>query len=468
MVSAPRSSVLIIGAGPAGLTAAYESLKKNVHPILIEKSGLVGGIARTELYKGFRFDIGGHRFFTHFEEIQRLWEEVLQKDFIKVPRISRIYYKKRFYKYPLSLFNTISNLGALEGLLILFSYIRAKLRPHSREDTFEEWVTHRFGRRLYRTFFKTYTEKVWGIPCSEIRSDWAAQRIKGLSLRSVIYDALVRSSQNGTKTLIREFHYPVFGPGMMWESMQKRIEEQGGEVFLKTEAIRLQRSENRIGTVSAKREGKEISLSGESIISSMPLVDLIHLMDPPPPDEVLKAADRLRYRDFILVGLILNKPGIFPDNWIYVHSPEVKVGRIQNFINWSSAMVAHQGKTSLGMEYFCYEGDALWSTPDAELIQLAKEELQKLKLAPATSVEDGIVFRQPKAYPVYNNDYRENTDIIRRFLGTIDNLQTIGRNGLHRYNNQDHSMLTAIMAVGNLLGQSNDIWAANTEPSYYE
>lgn len=468
MISAPRSPVVIVGAGPAGLTAAYESLKKNIHPILIEKSDMVGGIARTESYKGFRFDIGGHRFFTHFDEIQRLWEEILRENFIKVPRISRIYYKKRFYKYPLSLINTVSNLGVIEGLLILISYIRAKLRPHGREDTFEEWVTHRFGRRLYRTFFKTYTEKVWGIPCSEIRSDWAAQRIKGLSLRSVLFDALVRGSQNGTKTLIREFHYPVFGPGMMWENLQKRIEQQGGEVFLKTEAVGLKWDGTRIQAILANREGKELNLSGESFISSMPLVDLIHLLHPPPPEEILDAAARLRYRDFILVGLILNKSGIFPDNWIYIHSPEVKVGRIQNFINWSPAMVPQPGKTSLGMEYFCNEGDELWNIPDAELIQLARQELQKLKLAPGDAVEDGVVFRQPKAYPVYNSDYRMNIDIIRSFLGRFENLQTIGRNGLHRYNNQDHSMITAIMAVENLLGQTNDLWAANTETSYYE
>ena len=464
----PQSPVIIIGAGPAGLTAAYESLKQNLRPIVIEKSRLVGGIARTELYKGFRFDIGGHRFFTHFEEIQRIWEEILERDFLKVPRISRIYYKKRFYKYPLSLFNTISNLGILEGLLILISYARSKMKRHNREETFEDWVIHRFGKRLYQTFFKTYTEKVWGIPCSEIRSDWAAQRIKGLSLRSVLFDALTRGDQNGAKTLIREFHYPVFGPGMMWQDLQKRVERQGGQVHLQTEAFRIQYAANKIETVIARRQGSEITFSGESIISSIPLDELIRLLDPPPPKDVLNAALKLRYRDFILVGLILNKPGLFPDNWIYIHSPEVKVGRIQNFKNWSAAMVPCESKSSLGMEYFCSEGDEIWNKTDDELIQLAVTELQKLNLASASSVEDGVVFRQPKAYPIYDNNYRENIDVIRRFLETIDNLQTIGRNGLHRYNNQDHSMVTAIMAVGNLMGQTNDIWAANTDPSYYE
>jgi protoporphyrinogen oxidase len=468
MFSAPHSPIIIIGAGPAGLTAAYESLKHNLHPVLIEKSNLVGGIARTEVYKQYRFDIGGHRFFTHFDEIHRIWEEVLEKDFLKVRRISRIYYKKHFYNYPLTLFNAIWNLGVLEGLLIFMSYINAKIQRHDREETFEEWVTHRFGKRLYKTFFKTYTEKVWGIPCSEIRSDWAAQRIKGLSLRRVLYDALVRGNRNGTKTLIREFHYPIFGPGMLWQDMQKRIEKQGGEVYLGSEAVRLQWAANRIQTVLVNREGKEISLSGANVISSIPLDELIRLLDPPPPEQVLNAANNLRYRDFILVGLILNKPRLFPDNWIYVHSSDVKVGRIQNFKNWSAAMVPLEGKTSLGMEYFCSKGDEIWNASDSELIQLAKREIQKLKLAPAAVVEDGIVFRQPKAYPVYNNDYRENIDIIRRFLDTIDNLQTIGRNGLHRYNNQDHSMITAIMAIGNLLGQSNDLWAANTDPSYHE
>jgi protoporphyrinogen oxidase len=463
-----NSPLFILGAGPAGLTAAHESIKRNLHPILMEKSSQVGGIARTELYNGYRFDMGGHRFFTHFEEIQRIWEEVLEKDFIKVPRISRIYYKKRFYHYPLSFFNALSNLGVLEGLLILMSYLKAKMRPHAKEENFEQWVTNRFGRRLFRTFFETYTEKVWGISCKEIRADWAAQRIKGLSLKSVLYDALVPGNRNGAKTLIREFHYPVAGPGMMWECMQKGIEQQGGEVLMNSEAVRLQHTANRVHSIIVRQGGKETSFQSGNIISSIPLDELINLFDPPPPEAVIQAANRLCHRDFILVVLILNQTTLFPDNWIYVHSPEVKVGRIQNFKNWSAALVPDLNKTSLGMEYFCSEGDELWNLADTELIQIAKQELQNLGLSPMSSVEDGIVFRQKKAYPIYNSEYLQNIEIIKGFLGTIENLQTIGRNGLHRYNNQDHSMLTAIMAVKNLFGENNNLWTVNTEPSYYE
>ncbi len=468
MVRESPAPVVIIGAGPAGLTAAFEGAKNSLPVILFEKSSQVGGIARTEFYKGFRFDIGGHRFFTHFKEIHELWEKMLGDDFIKVPRISRIYYKKRFYKYPLTFFNAISNLGILEGTLILLSYAKAKIFPYKREDSLEQWLTNRFGHRLYQTFFKTYTEKVWGMPCSSIQADWAAQRIKGLSLRSVLYDALTGGNQNGAKTLIRKFHYPVYGPGMMWQSMQKQIEQLGGKVILNSEAIQLQSAADRIQSIVLKQGGKETVLSTGAVISSVPLDELIALLEPVPPESVIRAAGRLRYRDFILVGLILNKPKLFPDNWIYIHSPAVRVGRIQNFKNWSAAMVADKGKTSLGMEYFCSQGDEIWKMSDEELIAQAKRELEALNLARTDAVEDGVVFRQPKAYPVYDPEYKKNIQTIRGFLDTIGNLQTIGRNGLHRYNNQDHSMLTATMAVDNILGKKHDLWTVNTEPSYYE
>ncbi len=468
MISSPPSPIIIIGAGPAGLTAGYEAVKNKLHPIIVEKSNQVGGIARTELYHGYRFDIGGHRFFTHFKEIQHIWKEVLETDFITVNRISRIYYKNRFYKYPLSFCNALSNLGALEGVLILLSYLKAKAFPIKQEENLEQWVTNRFGQRLYQTFFRTYTEKVWGIPCSSIQADWATQRIKGLSLKSVLCDALVRGRKNGAKSLIREFHYPVHGPGMMWQNMQKWIEERGGEVRLNSRAIRFECKAGQIKSLLLNQEGKEIRFPGGSFISSVPLDELIRLLDPPPADSVLNAAENLKYRDFILVGLVLDKPQLFPDNWIYVHNPEVKVGRIQNFKNWSPAMVPDVNKTSIGMEYFCSREDEIWKTSDKDLIQLAKQEILKLGLSKQVAVEDGVVFRQPKAYPVYDHDYKRNVEIIRTFLETIDNLQTIGRNGLHRYNNQDHSMLTAKMAIANLFGEFHDLWAVNAEPSYNE
>lgn len=461
-----RPSVVIIGAGPAGLTAAYESTRRGFHPVVLEKSDRVGGISRTEVYRGYRFDIGGHRFYTQLEEIQRLWQEMLGEQFIKVDRLSHIYYRGRFFHYPLDFYSTLFNLGLIESSLAALSYLRSQLWPYPEEETFEQWVSNRFGRRLYHMFFKTYTEKVWGIPCHQIRADWAAQRIKGLSLRTAVINALF--GNNGVKTLVNEFYYPILGSGMMWQRFQEVIEGRGGEVWLGSEAVRLERDEERIARVVVRRNGEMRELAGDHVISSMPLTELVARFDPPPPDDVVQAARGLRYRDFILVGVIIDREDVLRDNWLYVHSPEVKVGRIQNYKNWSAAMVPDPGKTSLGMEYFCTEGDALWRMSDADLVALATREIVKLKLAEAAEVENGVVFRQPKAYPVYDGEYTAHLAMIRRFLATVGNLQVIGRNGMHRYNNQDHSMLTGLLAVGNLLGQDHDLWDVNVERVYSE
>ena len=461
-----KKSVIIIGAGPAGLTAAYELIKQGIKPIVLEAGDKVGGIARTEIYKGYRFDIGGHRFYTKVESVQKLWQEVLGKDFIKVPRLSRIYYRGRFFNYPLDVFNTLLNLGIIESFLIVLSYLKFKAFPVKVEETFEQWVINRFGERLYRTFFKTYTEKVWGIPCDKIQADWAAQRIKGLSLTKAVINALFGS--NDTKTLIKEFDYPILGPGMMWERCQEIIESKGGKVYLNTPVVYLERDGNKITTVTAQHEGKLMQFTGDRIISTMPVTALIKRMNPQPPEEVVKAANGLNYRDFIIVSLVIDKENLFPDNWIYIHSPEVKVGRIQNFKNWSPAMVPDTTKTCLGMEYFCNENDEIWSMSDAELITLATREIAKLTLADINDVTDGTVIRQPKAYPVYDREYRQHLQVIQEFIETLENLQTVGRNGMHRYNNQDHSMLTAMLAVQNLVGKTHDLWEVNTERSYYE
>ena len=461
-----NNSAIIIGAGPAGLTAAYELVKHGIKPVVLEKGDKVGGISRTETYKGYLFDIGGHRFFTKVEEVQQLWHEVLGDGFIKVPRLSRIYYRGRFFNYPLSAFNTLSNLGIVESGLILLSYLEAKLRPSPVEDNFEQWVCNRFGERLYKTFFKTYTEKVWGIPCNEIQAEWAAQRIKGLSLTTAIINALFGS--NNTKTLIKEFEYPLLGPGMMWQRFKEVVEEKGGEVHLNTKVLRIEREGNKITKVIAERDNNLIQLTGENFISSMPVTALVQRFDPPPPKEVLEASRGLKYRDFLIVALVVNRKDLFPDNWIYIHSPNVKVGRIQNFKNWSVAMVPDQNKTCLGMEYFCHAGDGLWSMSDADLISLATRELDSLGLANAVDVEDGTIIRQPKAYPVYDQDYRKHLQVIQDYLATIENLQTVGRNGMHRYNNQDHSMLTGLLAAKNIMGENHDLWEVNTERSYHE
>jgi protoporphyrinogen oxidase len=459
-------SVVIIGAGPAGLTAGHELAKQGVPALLLEKADKVGGIARTETYKGYYFDIGGHRFFTQVAEIQQLWEEMLGDEFLVVPRLSQMYYRDRFFKYPLDVFDALTKLGPTEGLRILLSYFRARLRPSHAEDNFEEWVTNRFGRRLYEAFFKIYTEKVWGIPCHQIAAEWAAQRIQGLSLTAAVTHALFGRAQ--AKSLIGQFHYPLRGPGMMWQRFQQSVEGQGGQVWLGAEALRLQRDGSRIVSVVVRHGGEIRRVTADYFISSMPLPELIGRLDPPPPDSVVQAASQLTYRAFILVGLIVKRADLFPAQWIYIHSPELKVGRIQNFKNWSSAMVPDLGTTGLGMEYFCFEGDDIWCLSDAALVELASRELIALGLAKDGDVADGVVFRQPAAYPVYDGTYRQPLGSIQAFLATLTNLQTVGRNGMHRYNNQDHSMLTALLAVRNLRGEAHDLWTVNTEQTHHE
>jgi protoporphyrinogen oxidase len=463
--------VVVLGAGPAGLTAAYELFKQGMQSIVLEKADKVGGISRTEVYKGYRFDIGGHRFFTKVDAVQKFWKEILGDEFIKVPRLSRIYYQGKFYDYPLSLFNTLRNLGIAQSFLILVSYLEAKLKARlglRREpESFEEWVIDCFGERLYRTFFKTYTEKVWGIPCSKIRADWAAQRIQGMSLKRAVINA-VFGSQNA-KSLIKEFDYPILGPGMMWERCQEILDSNGSPVHLHTEVVRVERDGKRITRVIAKQGDRMIELTGDQFISSLPVTALLRKMHPAPPAPVLEAAKGLKYRDFLIVSLIIDQDNLFPDNWIYIHSPEFKVGRIQNFKNWSPAMVPDEGKTCLGMEYFCSEGDATWEMTEPELIKLASREAVDLGLVDKLSlIQDGTVIRQHKAYPVYDGEYRKHLKVIQEYLETFENLQTVGRNGMHRYNNQDHSMLTAMLAVKNILGEDHNLWDVNTERSYHE
>lgn len=460
-------STVVIGAGPAGLTAAYELAKHNHATVTLEAGSQVGGIARTEVYKGYRFDIGGHRFFTKVKVVQQLWQEVLGDDFIKVPRLSRIYYNGRFFSYPLEPKDALKQLGLGESIKIMLSYAKIKFFPYKQEDSLEEWVTNRFGRRLFSTFFKTYTEKVWGIECDKIGADWAAQRIKGLSLRTAVVNALFKV--NNTKTLIKEFDYPRLGPGMMWERFQEKLEAKGNPVQTNTRVVKLERDGTRITRVVASHDGQLQEFPAEQVISSMPVTLLLKSMDPPPPPEVMAAVDALSYRAFIIVPIVIDQADLFPDNWIYVHSPDVKVGRIQNFKNWSVAMVPDPSKTCLGMEYFCDEGDDLWNLTDTELLDLAAKEIGVLGLAPTRLVEDGCVIRQPKAYPVYDRDYQQHLKRIQSFLETFENLQTTGRNGMHRYNNQDHSMLTGVLAARNLLGDEyHDLWAVNTERSYHE
>jgi protoporphyrinogen oxidase len=464
-----EKQVVVIGAGPAGLTAAYELAKLDLNPILVEKGDKVGGLARTEDYKGYFFDMGGHRFFTKVEGVNRMWRQVLGDKFLRRPRLSRIYYNHKFFDYPLKPLNALAGLGLWQSILIALSYVRWQVRPCPREDTFEQWVTNRFGRRLFRIFFKSYTEKVWGIPCSELKAEWAAQRIKDLSLKTVLLSMFVKP-KNTIKTLIDQFDYPERGPGMMWHAFQEEVEKRGGSVRLNSEVVAIRNGGGKyIHSVEVACNGRREIIHGTDFISSMPVTEFIKKLDPAPPAEVLQAAEKLKYRDFLTVCLIVNKGELFPDNWIYVHDPDVKLGRIQNFKNWSPHMVPDAAKSSLGLEYFCTEGDELWKLSDAELIELGKRELQRIGLASPGDIEDGCVFRVPKAYPMYDSEYRDYLETVKNFVGGLENYQTIGRNGLHRYNNQDHAMVTGMLAVKNLIvGERNDLWSVNTDQEYHE
>jgi protoporphyrinogen oxidase len=466
---APGDQVVVVGAGPAGLTAAYLLSKAGHRVTVLEGDEVVGGISRTAQYKGFRFDIGGHRFFTKIRPVEELWEEILGEEFISVPRLSRIHYDGKYFDYPLKAMNALRGLGIINAIRIVLSYVKAHSQPSLVEENFEQWVTNRFGKRLYEIFFKTYTEKVWGIPCTEIRAEWAAQRIQGLSLAKAILNATALNRRStDIKTLIHEFRYPRLGPGQMWEACRDRIEGMGNRVLMRHFVTAITTTRGRVTGVRANTPDGPVEFPADHVISTTDVRSLVRALGPAVPEEAHTAAEGLRYRDFLVVALMLDRENLFPDNWVYIHTPGVKVGRIQNFNNWSQAMVPVPGCTCLGLEYFCFEGDGLWTSSDADLVALASRELAELGLAPGATVRDGTVIRMPKAYPIYDAAYRGHLDMVRRHIDPIPNLHTVGRNGMHKYNNQDHSMLTAMMAVWNMQGAAHDIWEVNTDFEYYE
>jgi len=464
--------VTVIGAGPAGLTAAYE-LASNRYKVQVLEADprYVGGISRTVRYKGFRFDIGGHRFFSKNPEIEALWTEFMGDRMRSCSRLSRIYYRGRFFKYPLEPFDALRHLGPIEAIRCLSSYLRLRRLGQEHIRSFEDWVVNAFGRRLFEVFFKTYTEKVWGLPCSEISADWAAQRIRGLSLATLLRSLFRRANKDVAviKTLVDHFRYPACGPGEMWENVAGLIEKKGGAVSTGQRVVEVNRADGRVVSVTTETAQECQTHYADHFVSTMSLAQLIFSMNPSAPAEVLGSARRLRYRDFITVAVVVDEPDVFPDNWIYIHDPGVRVGRIQNFKNWSAEMVPDPRFTVLGMEYFCAENDGLWSASDAQLIELAKSELAILGLVDKSKVVDGSVVRQAKAYPLYDHEYRTNVAHIADFLEReTPNLQIAGRNGMHKYNNQDHAMMTGLMAARNIMGASFDLWRVNSDAEYQE
>ena len=470
---------VIVGAGPAGLTAAYELSKQGVPVVVLESDPeYVGGISRTVNYNGFRFDIGGHRFFSKSSEVEDLWTEIAGPDMIDRPRSSRIYYRGQFYTYPLKPFEALSKLGLIESVRCMLSFAKARLRPTPNPKTFEDWVVNQFGKRLFRIFFKTYTEKVWGMSCREISADWAAQRIKGLSLASAIKHALLPKRQSKerkrvVKTLIDSFRYPRLGPGMMWEICAAKVRQRGGEVLLgrRVTGCRFDSAQNVWIVTARNPDGQVEEYRGEHLVSSMPIRELVAQIQPQLSNDTLQAARSLRYRDFLTVGLIVHDQDRFTDNWIYIHDPSVRVGRVQNYKSWSPEMVPDPAYCSYGLEYFCFEGDRMWSASDKELIELAKKEIQYLNLANAQDVVGGRVIRQSKAYPVYDDTYQAHVETIRAALEKhFPTLHLVGRNGMHKYNNQDHAMMTAMLTAKNILAgeRQYNVWAVNQDAEYHE
>jgi len=466
-----KLDVAVLGAGPAGLAAAYRLAKKGKSVVVLERDKQVGGMSKTVNFKGYLFDQGPHRFFTKSKRIMKLWQEILGEDFLKVSRLTRIYYRKKFFYYPLKPFNALFKLGVLNSSVVMLSYMKSKIFPYKEENNFEQWVSNRFGKKLYRTFFKTYTEKLWGIPCGEIQAEWVAQRIKGLSLRTAIKNAFFPDKSGKIKTLVEEFHYPKYGAGTMYEGMAKIIAKSShGELLLENEVEEIIHKDNRVtGVVIRGKDGKKFEIKADEFISSIPITVLIKKLSPEAPKKVLEAAKNLKYRSTVFVNLIFNCPNPFPDNWIYVHEPATKMLRLTSVANFSPHMLKDKKKSALALEYVCNENGKFWNLPDKKLVKLGVTDLDKIGLVKKEDFLDGFVVRSAKSYPVYNADYPPNLKRIRRYLEKFSNLQVIGRYGMFKYNNMDHSTLTGLYAAGNILGEKRrDIWQVNTDEEYHE
>ncbi|MBT4277582.1 NAD(P)/FAD-dependent oxidoreductase [Candidatus Falkowbacteria bacterium] len=453
-----HKKIVILGAGPTGLAAGYELSRSKNQVVIIERNKKVGGLSRTEECNGNFFDIGGHRFLTKEKRVLDLWKNILKDDFLERPRLSRIYYNKKFFNYPLKIKNVLKNLGLLNSFLVIFSFLKAKIKKQ-KEDNFEAWVTNRFGKRLFKIFFKSYTEKLWGIGTKELSSDWARQRIQGLSLFKAIKDALFRKGKE--KTLIKKFYYPKYGSGQMYEKMAEKIKENQGEILLNSYVQKINYQDNKIKNIVIKNKGETREISGDNFISTLPINKLILKLSPQPPKEIIKAAQALKFRSFIIVTLTIDKKDLFPDNWIYIHDRNLKTIRIQNFNNWSPDLVKDKNKTVLGVEYVCWENDDFWNKSNKELINLAKEELgainitkkasQKLGSSWLEEIKAGKVIKAKDAYPVYTPKFKDDLKVILDYLENFKNLQTVGRSGAFCYNNMDDSILSGLNSAHNII-----------------
>ncbi|HTN51158.1 MAG TPA: FAD-dependent oxidoreductase [Anaeromyxobacter sp.] len=443
--------VVVAGAGPAGLAAGLALARAGRAVKVLEASDGVGGLARTMERDGYRFDVGGHRFFTRVPEVRALWRDLLGDDLLVRQRRSRILFRGRFFDYPLTAGSALAGLGAAEGLRIALSYARARLRPVRPEASLADWFTNQFGRRLFETFFRPYTEKVWGRRCEDLAAEWAAQRIQGMSLRAALADMLRRGS-GGQRTLVTEFEYPRLGPGLLWERMRAEIERRGGEVLLRHRLTRVHHEGGAVRAVEAVSPAGSLRLEASHLVSTLPLRDLVASLSPAAPTEVAAAAAALAYRDFLQVALVLDGPEPFPDTWLYLHDPGLRAGRIQNFRAWSPELIPDPAHACLGVEYFCSREDPLWRLPDSALVEVAREDLAALRLPPLGPVLAGHVVRMRDAYPVYDDGFRARLATIRAGLAPLRNLLVAGRNGTHRYNNMDHSILTGLVAGRRVLG----------------
>lgn len=463
----------ILGAGPAGLGAALELTKHGVADILIvDRNKTVGGLARTEVHGGVRFDLGPHRFFTKSEEINKIWLDTLGSDFRPVSRLTRIFYKDKYFNYPVKPLDVLAKLGPVESLEVIFSFAVSQAKRKEKAISFEDWMVQKFGRKLYEIFFKTYTEKVWGIPCTQIGAEWAAQRIKGLDVLQVLRNSLLGGKSGKIKSLVEQFYFPVLGAGQMYEAMCDNVVSQGAELMLGNTVVRVSRQDSTIVAIDVRdADSKVTSITAKHFFDSMPLRSLFNMLDPPESSQVMKSVEALQYRDHITVDMLVNGENLFPDQWLYVHSPDVQMARLVNYNNFSDAMVDAKNKSALSIEYFAFQNKGLWNQSDDYLKDLALTELDKIGLVKKMSVERSWVVREPEAYPVTHIGFQPHYDLLKSRMDEFTNLQPIGRAGMHQYNNQDHSIMSGILAGRNYLqlpGSPYNLWDINIDAEYHE